>query len=82
MSEQFPSGKDQLKSITELIQNVILDAVKGNEVFVTDEVEKNRIDTCNSCDRFDTLSRRCRECGCFMDQKVPYAAASCPLNKW
>lgn len=81
MSE-FPSGADQLKSITQLIQNVIIDAVKGNDIFVNDEVEKHRIDTCNSCNRFDSESRRCKECGCFMDQKVSYSASECPLNKW
>jgi hypothetical protein len=82
MSEEFPSGADQLKSITQLIQNVILDAVKGNDVFVEDNLEKTRIEICNSCKRFDAESRRCKECGCFMDQKVSYSAAKCPLNYW
>jgi hypothetical protein len=81
MSE-FPSGADQLKSITKLIQDVIFDAVKGNDIFVEEETQNNRIGICNSCERFDTESRRCKECGCFMDQKVPYSASTCPLNKW
>lgn len=81
MSE-FPSGIDQLKSITKLIQDVIFDAVKGNDVFVEEETQNNRIGICNSCERFCTQSRRCKECGCFMDSKVSYSTSTCPLSKW
>lgn len=82
MNEEFPSKSDQIKSITQLIQNVILDVVKGNDIFVENNLEEYRIGICNTCESFDIQSRRCRECGCFMDQKVSYTVSKCPLNKW
>jgi hypothetical protein len=45
MSE-FPSFSDQAQNLTKLIQDVIMDAVKGNQIFASDEVQKQRMDIC------------------------------------
>ncbi len=81
MSE-FPSIPDQLKSFTELVQDAILDAVKGNNIFTTEELETRRLEICRACDRFDSEQKRCKECGCYMEHKVSYNSAKCPLNYW
>ena len=48
---------------------------------VPEEVQKQRIEICESCDKLGNL-RRCRECGCFMDAKSWLPLSSCPLDKW
>ena len=37
---------------------------------------------CRSCDSYDELENRCRECGCYVPGKARIILDSCPLNKW
>ena len=48
------------------------------------EVVKKRISTCESCEFFRSTSRRCGQCGCFIDGKarLPIKYFNCPLKKW
>ena len=46
------------------------------------EVAKQRLAICDTCDRYDTTTTQCKECGCFMSAKVKLPNASCPLHKW
>jgi hypothetical protein len=34
------------------------------------------------CGFFDSKTRRCKDCGCFIDAKVKIATEKCPQNKW
>ena len=81
MSE-FPSFSDQAQNLTKLIQDVIMDAVKGNQIFASDEVQKQRMDICKGCEHYHEEQVRCRECGCFLEDKTSYSAAVCPVRKW
>lgn len=48
-----------------------------------DGLESNkRLEICQSCDKFISTTKQCRECGCIMPMKVKLAKAKCPLNKW
>jgi predicted Zn-ribbon and HTH transcriptional regulator len=40
-----------------------------------------RMALCRKCEFFTKLMR-CKKCGCFMNAKARYKAASCPINKW
>lgn len=42
----------------------------------------SRYSQCLNCDKFMKASKRCAECGCFMEAKTWVAAATCPLGKW
>ena len=63
----------------------LLDLTKDflkNEVDKVDpDVAQARLDICNSCPDLSML-RACKHCGCFMDAKVKYSKASCPVGKW
>ena len=37
---------------------------------------------CLECDRFKRLTKRCKECGCFMPLKVRVPGLHCPIGKW
>lgn len=81
MSE-FPSFSDQAQNLTKLIQDVILDAVKGNQIFSSDEIQQQRMTVCKVCEYYHEEQVRCKECGCFLEDKTSYSAAVCPVGKW
>ena len=65
--------------------------MRGKHVIVPQEVAEERWNECIKCDRLlydevnpdtDKKDGRCVECGCFMNVKVHYAVAECPINKW
>ena len=58
-------------------------AVKGGKV--NPEIREERIDTCRKCPFFMKNSKRCSECGCFMEAKTWINAdpkVLCPKQKW
>ena len=51
-------------------------------ILVPEEIRKARIDICNDCNRLDKERLVCRECGCFLVNKIKFNAARCPLDYW
>ena len=52
---------------------------------VSAEVREERYDTCKACPAFVEGSKRCSECGCFMEAKTWVGGNPkmlCPLKKW
>ena len=65
--------------------------IKGKQVIASQEEAERRFEICKNCPELlydetnpDTGKRdgRCPLCGCFMNVKVHYATAECPLEKW
>ena len=46
------------------------------------DIQSERIEICNSCDRLTKRARQCKECGCFVDLKTWLGDQECPLGKW
>lgn len=86
MSEEkkYPSIGKQAKNLAnfswELVQYIQQN--KNNVLFVSDDVYKERLTTCKSCDKYDELENRCTECGCYVPGKAKIILDSCPLEKW
>ena len=52
---------------------------------VSEEIREERYDTCKSCPFFIEDSKRCSECGCFMEAKTWVGGdpkVLCPKQKW
>ena len=52
---------------------------------VSSEIREQRYDTCKACPAFLENSKRCSECGCFMEAKTWIGGDPkklCPLKKW
>lgn len=52
---------------------------------VTQEIRDERYATCKACPAFLEDSKRCSECGCYMEAKTWVGGdkdALCPLKKW
>lgn len=49
---------------------------------VENELAKERLAICKECPRLRKTIMQCKECGCFMPEKVKLPNAFCPLGKW
>lgn len=52
---------------------------------VSAEIREERYDTCKACPHFIEKSKRCSECGCFMEAKTWVGGPPdllCPKKKW
>ena len=65
--------------------------LRGSQTITTQEVAERRWEICKQCPHLlydetnpDTGKKdgRCTHCGCFMNVKVHYAVAECPIGKW
>ena len=77
-----PSLPEQAKNVTKTAYDIVKGFVFNGTLIVPDEVKKARIDICRECNRFDEDRFLCKECGCFLVNKVRFTASSCPLQYW
>jgi hypothetical protein len=85
MSEKdYPSLFQQGKNLAGFTWELLNYITKNEDkvLFVSDEVYKERVSICRSCDRYDELENRCVECGCYVPGKAKINIDSCPLKKW
>ena len=79
---EYPSTFQQARNLAKDIWKTGKHAAKGLPVLVSAKEGFQRLELCRFCDKFDSKTERCKECGCFMKTKTQLAAASCPLGKW
>lgn len=82
--KQYPSLFQQGKNLAGFSWELLkyLSENRDRVLFVSDEVYKERISICRSCDKYDELENRCIECGCYIPGKAKIILDSCPLKKW
>lgn len=49
---------------------------------VSEEILKQRLDICSSCERLSEDKSTCNECGCPVETKASWRSEDCPLKKW
>jgi hypothetical protein len=97
-TEKMLAEEKKLPPASQIIRNLATDHwrslkafIKGKQVIVPQEVAEERWEICKGCPYLkydetnpDTNKKdgRCTECGCFMNVKVHYATAECPIGKW
>ena len=85
MSEekQYPSLPEQGKNLAKFAWDVINESLrKGAPLQVSDSIYNERLEICKSCDWYDPEQIRCKECGCWLEQKARWSLDSCPIGKW
>ena len=89
--KKLPPASQQVRDLAITHWKSLKAFVKGKEVIVPQEEAKKRWEICKSCPELlydetnpDTGKKdgRCPHCGCFMNIKVHYAVAECPIGKW
>lgn len=84
MENEYPSLPEQGKNLAKFTFEILKRAVAngGASLFVSEEVQRERLSICKKCPKYDDLQHRCKECGCNLGGKVKFALDSCPLGKW
>lgn len=80
--QEYPDFWEQMKGFTDFLKDVGQDVSEGHGIFVTEEKQKERLETCGQCEHFDQNQRRCYLCGCFMEHKIKFKSSSCPDSRW
>ena len=97
-TEEMLKEEQKLPPASQMIRNIAVDHwktlkswIKGSQVITTQEEAERRWKICLACPHLlydqvnpDTNKKdgRCTHCGCFMNVKVHYAVAVCPVDKW
>jgi len=97
-TEKMLEGEQKLPPASQMIRNLAVDHwkslkswIKGSQVITTQEEAERRWEICKKCPHLlydevnpdtDKKDGRCTHCGCFMNVKVHYAVAECPIDKW
>lgn len=58
------------------------DVLNPNAPKVDDSISDERMSVCKECPELLSISKQCKQCGCFMSVKVKLKEATCPLGKW
>lgn len=66
---------DKLKTKLETIQ-------PPKPLLATDELAKERLAICESCEYLIKSTYQCKKCLCFMSLKTRLEKAECPIKKW
>lgn len=80
--KDLPSFKDMVKNLAGTMKDVADGAIHGEGILVTEEIYNQRITICNGCEFFIKDSKRCTQCGCFMEAKTRLKKVFCPIHKW
>jgi hypothetical protein len=80
--KELPSFADMARGLLGTAKDVAKGALHGEGVLVTEEVYTTRMNICNGCEFFIYESKRCTQCGCFMEAKTRLKKAHCPIHKW
>ena len=97
-TEEMIREENKLPPASQMIRNIATDHwrslkswLKGSQVIASQDEAERRWNICLKCPNLlydevnpDTNKKdgRCTHCGCFMNVKVHYAVAECPINKW
>ena len=79
---ELPSLKDMAKGFLGSAKDVLVGAIQGEDVLVTEDVYNIRMSICNDCEFFRKEDKRCSQCGCFMEAKTRFKKTYCPIHKW
>lgn len=78
----LPSFKDMAKGFLGTAKDIVVGAVHGEDVLVTEEIYNTRMTICEGCEFFRKSDKRCAQCGCFMEAKTRFKKTYCPIHKW
>ena len=97
-TEEMLEKEQQLPPTSQMVRNIATDHwkslkawLKGSQVITPQGEAERRWEICKACPELlydetnpDTNKKdgRCTHCGCFMNVKVHYAVAECPIDKW
>jgi len=89
--QKLPPTSQMVRDIATTHWKSLKSWIKGSQVITSQEEAERRWEICKKCPHLlydqvnpDTNKKdgRCTHCGCFMNVKVHYAVAECPIGEW
>jgi len=84
--EEFPSIKEQGKNLAkftiQVVKDSVLDLSAPTNMFASDELKEERMSICKKCEYYSARQVRCKQCGCWLVQKVKFTSSTCPIERW
>ena len=89
--QKLPPASQMVRDIATTHWKSLKSWLKGSQTITTTEEAERRWAICKKCPHLlydetnpDTNKKdgRCTHCGCFMNVKVHYAVAECPIQRW
>ena len=80
--KDYPSVTKQISNLTETAFSILKTYVTEGSIRTTKEIENCRWQICKTCKLYDPEQHRCRECGCYIQNKLECSGSHCPLNFW
>ena len=89
--QKLPPASQQIRDLATTHWRSLKAFIKGEQVITTQEEAERRWEICKGCPflKYDETNPdtnkkdgRCTHCACFMNVKVHYASAECPIGKW
>lgn len=74
--------KNKVRNLFNSIKNIAIDTSNGKEIIVSDEIYKQRVDTCMNCPFLSDDKNICTQCGCIIKAKAKFKSNECPKNYW
>lgn len=82
VNDDLPPIKEQAANLFSDLSGVLANFIKTGKVRASDEVIKDRLETCVTCENYNAIKKRCKSCGCFTSKKVLFETIKCPKDKW
>jgi hypothetical protein len=82
--KEYPSIPQQAKNLSKTAFDIVSGIFRGDhEIMVSEETKAKREEICKGCEYYDPVDGgRCKECGCFLQNKYPWTLAKCNIGKW
>jgi len=89
--KKLPPASQQIRDLAVTHWKSLGAWIRGSQTITSTEEAERRWEICKQCPHLlydetnpDTGKKdgRCTHCGCFMNVKVHYAVAECPIDKW
>jgi len=89
--QKLPPASQMVRDIAKTHWRSLKSWLRGSQVIAPQNIAEKRWEICKKCPHLlydqvnpDTNKKdgRCTHCGCFMNVKVHYAVAECPIDKW
>ena len=81
---QSPSLAEKGKNLAKFSWQLINYIQQNHEkvLVVNEDVYKERMMICRTCEKYNEIKNECAECGCYIPAKAQIVLDSCPLDKW
>jgi hypothetical protein len=82
-SRPMPGAAQLARNLAAQAKASAVALVREGRLMASTEESRARLEEhCHPCEKYDEPTKRCVECGCYVEYKVALVAGNCPLGKF